>query len=142
MECWGIYLIIIVAMLYDGMSKFKNKPRLSIEQIKNFDSYLTVLNYHMEKAYDIIYKDRILVYSIDGFKAEDHDIDIISKDFCNLSLKLIGSSLKREFIFLYGDEETLLLNIIDFFNSKYEEDDIRESALNNMIEGKDEGVKD
>ena len=51
----------------------------------------------------------------------------------NLVLKMIGPNLKNEMTKIYGDEETLFFNIIEFFNSKYEEDEIQKSATDRIM---------
>lgn len=126
------FLILQCFIIFIISRSRKNKLGLSIEQIKHFNDYIVILEYHMQKAYDIIYKDKILVFSLEGLKPKETDIDHILKMFCNLTLKMIGPSIQQHLIMLYGNEETLLFNIIDFFNTKFEDDSIRESAINNI----------
>ena len=132
-----IYLTIVTSVLsiiLFCIILFRKKQQVaSIESIKNFDSYISVLIYHMSKAFDIIYKDRILIYSIEGTKHTERDIDLISRDYCSLVLKMLGKSLTEQFIILYGDKKTLLFNILEYFNSKYEDDSIRQSSIDSMV---------
>lgn len=104
-----------------------------MKKIETFSSYLSLLEYHMLKAYDIIYKDKILIYSLEGIKINDSDFNMISKSFVKLVLKLLGENLTNELIELYGSEETLLINIVEYFNTKVENDEIRERAKDNII---------
>jgi hypothetical protein len=48
-------------------------------------------------------------------------------------MKLIGDNLKEEFIELYGSEETFIFNLIEYFNSRFENDEIREKARENIM---------
>ena len=132
-----IYLTIVTSVLsiiLFCIILFRKKQQVaSIESIKNFDSYISVLIYHMSKAFNIIYKDRILIYSIEGTKHTERDIDLISRDYCSLVLKMLGKSLTEQFIILYGDKKTLLFNILEYFNSKYEDDSIRQSSIDSMV---------
>jgi len=100
---------------------------------EKFTDYITVLEYHLTKAYDIIYKDRILIYSLEATKVDDKEFNIISKDFVYLVLKFLGPSLKDQFVELYGNEETFIFNIVEYFNSKIEKDEIREKAKENLF---------
>lgn len=126
-----ICLILLVCIFILEYKKYNEKQ--SLKRIINFKDYLMVLNYHMDKAYAIIYKDKILIYSTEGVKINDKDFAIISKSFANLVLKMIGPNLKNEMTKIYGDEETLFFNIIEFFNSKYEEDEIQKSATDRIM---------
>ena len=102
--------------------------------VTNFESYVAILTYHMEKAYDIIYKDNILIYSIEATKINDKDFEIVTKNFAYLVLKMIGPKLRKEFVELYGNEETVIFNMIEYFNSRFENDEIRKSATENIME--------
>lgn len=137
--CLVFFVVFLVLVDFKERSIIANKT-------EKFVTYATVLEYHMQKAYDIIYKDRMLIYSIEATKVSDKDFGIISKDFGYLVLKLLGPNLKSEFVELYGDEETLLFNIIEYFNTRNETDSIREKARENLLtdsKNKTEGlVKD
>ena len=88
----------------------------------------------MEKAYDMIHKEHILTYSLDAFRIDDKDYDKISKEFVRLVSKFIGPSLLNEFIKMYGDVDTYTFNVLDFFSTKYENDEIRNTALEQITE--------
>jgi hypothetical protein len=110
----------------------QDKNRIS-KKINTFESYIAVLEYHMIKAYDIIYKDKILIYSLEAIKINDSEFNDISKNFVLLVFKLIGDNLKNEFIELYGTEETFIFNLVEYFNTKFENDEVREKAKENII---------
>lgn len=124
-----IYTFISIKNVYVNN---KNKESIS-NKIKSFESYISVLEYYMLKSYDIIYKDRILIYSIEATKIDDKDFGVISKDFAYLTLKLMGNNLKKEYIELYGSEETLMFNMIEYFNNKFENDEIRDKAKESIM---------
>jgi hypothetical protein len=100
---------------------------------KNFIDYRATLEYNMERAFDLIYKDRILVYSLDALKVDEEDIDKISKEYVQLVQKLIGPSLQKEFLFLYGNVETFTFNLLEYFNLRYENDEIRKDSMENLM---------
>jgi len=134
-----IYLLALLIITFIGIVIFidySDKIRRS-NKVKNFDLYITVLEYHMKKAYDIIYKDKILIYSLEATKIDDSEFNIASKEFALLVLKMIGPNLKDEFVDLYGDEETLIFNLIEYFNTNFENDEIREKAKQNIFESLD-----
>lgn len=128
--CLGFGIITLITLLYINKFRTSNK-------IKNFTHYLFVLEYHMKKAYDIVYKDKILIYSLESTKLSDEEFNVASKEFALLVLKLIGPNLKDEFIELYGDEETLIFNLIEYFNTNFEDDQIRQKARENLFDKMD-----
>jgi len=130
-----VLLSIILVILLIVFVKFRS-DRL-FRSVSNFESYVAVLEYHMEKAYTIVYKDKLLIYSVEGMKVNDIEFSAIVKGYALLVLKMLGPTLKEEFCFLYGNEETLLFNIIEFFHSKYESDEIQKSATDKMMNGED-----
>jgi len=88
----------------------------------------------MEKAYDMIHKDRILVYSLEAQRLKESEIDVVSKDFITLTQKLIGPRLQKEFVFLYGNYETFAFIMAEYFSTRYEDDEIRKSSVSEMME--------
>lgn len=128
--------ICIIISLIIIFVKTNNKKRIS-DKVKSFDLYISVLEYHMKKAYEIVYKDKIFIYSLEGLKINDQEFNAASKEFVILVFKMIGQKLKEEFEELYGNEETLIFNLIEYFNSSFENDQIREQAKENILNNKD-----
>lgn len=124
-----IFVSITLIMMWKVYKKI-----ISMKYVKKFADYISVLDYNMNKAYEIIHKDRILVYSLDGQRVRDEDFAVITQDFANLVIKLIGPMLHSEFVILYGNEDTFIFNLIEYFNTRYEEDEIRKSSLESISE--------
>ena len=59
---YGILGISILTLLI-YMRNLSYKKRFNY--VIRFKSYISVLNYYLEKAYDIIHKDKLLIYSLD-----------------------------------------------------------------------------
>jgi len=122
--CFIIFLFVICWMYYDIKRNYVTK---------NFIDYRATLEYNMERAFDLIYKDRILIYSLDAIKVDEKDIDNISKEYVQLVQKLIGPSLQKEFLFLYGNIESFTFNLLEYFNLRYENDEIRKESMDNLM---------
>lgn len=129
--CFSIVMIITLVTI--------EKIRL-FKITTNFEKYALVLEYYKKKAYDMIYKDRVLIYSLEGVHISDKEFNVISKDFALLVFKLIGPNLKDEFIALYGDEETLIFNLMEYFNSTIDDDEIRKKAEDNLLNNEDDNL--
>jgi hypothetical protein len=125
-----IYTILTLIAFRIGWKIFSFHTRVT--QIKGFGDYIAVLEYHMNKAYEIIHKDRILIYSLEASKLSDGEFEVVTRDFVNLVFKFIGSSLKKDLIKFYGDEDTFTFNIVEYFNTRYEEDSIRKQTIEEM----------
>jgi len=88
----------------------------------------------MDKAYDMVHKDKILAFSLDAYRIPDDQYESISQDFVRLVRKYIGPTLLNEFIQLYGDEDSFLFILLDYFSKRYEDDEIRKTAMDNLTQ--------
>jgi hypothetical protein len=88
----------------------------------------------MDKAYEMVHRENILPYSLEAFRVTQSDYDKISQDFVRIVQKFIGPMILREFIYLYGDEDTFVFNLLEFFSMKYENDEIRQTAMEQITE--------
>jgi len=114
---------------------FLSKKQLTppvIEYIKNFEPYNVAIMFYIEKAYDIIYKDHIMIYSLEATKIDDEQFNTACQEFAKLVLKMMGPNFVREYLAFYGDESTLFFNLINTFNEKYESDSIRKQSIDTI----------
>lgn len=127
---------LVVLMFIASIAVIIRKQNIEKKKhmLDHFDSYAGILNYHMERAYEIIHKDQILIYSLEATGLPKEEFDNATKSFVRLTIKLLGPMLYRELRFLYGDEDTLIFNMTEHFNTKYEGDAIRQTALENLSE--------
>ena len=123
-----IFLCILFIFIFYCFFKVYKKIK-TVTHMVLYTHYMGILDYNLKKAYEIIHKDRILIYSIEATRITDQEFNIVSQDFARLVIKLIGPTIYKELIELYGDEETFIFNIIEFFNSNYENDEIRKNAM-------------
>ena len=133
-------IIFICIVLYISVKKIFSSPdnyKKRQSYVDRHELYLKILDYYMEKAFDIIYKDRTLVYSIEGTKPDDDIIKQNSIDFAKLTLRLLGKTLTEEFTYLYGDEETFIFIIVEYFNTRAEHDEIKQASIDQIMEGSD-----
>jgi len=128
-----VFLLLIVGIgtwIYLWTYRDKKKERLILQ----FANYTTVLSFFIDKAYDMIHKDKILIYSLEATKLPDKEFGVFSKEFVRLVVKLLGPTLTSEFVYLFGDEGTFTFYLIEHFNSKYEEDEIRKASIENLMQ--------
>jgi hypothetical protein len=125
--------IFLFCLLYVFYRKIKNNENLDF--IKFYEHYFIVLTIHMDKAFEIIYKEKIMVYSLEAMKINESQFKTVSKDFGYLVLKMIGPGLKKSFINMYGSEETFLFNVMEYFNTKFENDEIYKTTTDELMSG-------
>lgn len=121
----GLTLLIIFGV---GVYRYLKRVRY----IKHFKEYVSVLDYHMDKAYDMVHKHDILAYSLDAYRVPDDEYEKISQSFVKLVQKYLGPVLLKEFIQMYGDVDTFIFTCLEYFARRYEEDEIRKSAMDNL----------
>lgn len=105
--------------------------------VEKFVDIHAIMVFHMEAAYETIHKDNILVFSLDGVKPNEKDIDHLSHEFIKLTMKLSGANMLGLFEQLYGDDDTLFFVMMDYFNRKFEDDEIRASAIDSIQDGEE-----
>ena len=129
-------LVTVVLLFITGVAVVLRKQNIDKKRhmMVNFETYAGILTYHMEKAFDIIHKDQILIYSLEATGISEEHFDSASQSFGRLVIKMLGPMLYRELVYMYGNEDTLIFNITEYFNTRYETDAIRQQALENLSE--------
>ena len=134
-----IYFLVAATLLKSAFSRVmqhveKKENNILIEK---FDHIHAILAFHMDASYETIHKDNILIYSLEGVKPKEEDIDNLTKEFVKLTMKLAGPNMLELFEDLYGDDETLFFVMMDYFTRRLEDDEIRASAIDEIQEGGD-----
>ncbi len=129
--CLLVVILISSTFLYIRYLEYKANRKHTF--IKSFESYAITLEYHMKKAFDIVYKEKILIYSIEATRLDSKQFNTVSKDFISLTLKLLGPTLTEEYEFLYGNKETFYFVIAEYFNSRYEQDEIYKTSTADLM---------
>ena len=135
----AFYFVLVYLFIYTAFKRVMNyfDQKENKKLIENFDHIHAILTFHMEGSYETIHKDNILVYSLDGVKPSEDDITKISHEFVKLTMRLAGANMMDTFIRLYNDEDTLFFVMLDFFNRRFEDDEIRAQAIDNIQQGED-----
>lgn len=124
---------VLATVFYIYSKLLLEKKRSRSFCIEKYESYIVTLDYFCKKAYDLIYKDKIMIYSLEAMALNNVQYQAVSKEFCSLVFKFLGPSLVSEFTDFFGDDKTLMINILEYFNTNYENDKIKEQATENMM---------
>lgn len=110
------------------------KDKHEINKINQAENYLVLLDRVMDKSYQMVYKNDILPYSIDAYELGENQYNSTLRNYINLVWKFLGPNLRENLVDFFGDEQSLILNISEYFNTRYENDEIRKSSMDNMME--------
>lgn len=127
----GFMFIILIIVLYCINNRMKSF--INFLKIKNYDSYIATLEFHCRKSFDVIYKQQIMIYSIEATSLDSKMLDKAIKDYLNLTLKFLGPELINQYIEFYGSVSTLYLNINNYFKNEYESDEIKKTSISNLM---------
>lgn len=132
--------VVLITMIIAGIALIIRHQNIhkKREILQHFEGYMAILQYHMERAYAIIHKDQILIYSLEATGVSDEQFNSASQSFCRLTIKLLGDMMYRELRYMYGGDLTLFTNMTEYFNTKYEDDEIRSSAIENLMSNEEE----
>lgn len=125
-----VAMSVIASNIYSKHVEFEREKF----HIDNFGAYAGVLDYHMNKAYEIIYKDRILIYSLEATKIDDTQFEEASKAFLVLTRDMLGDTILKYLIKLYGSDDRLYFIMAEYFNNRFENDEIRKDSQRNLME--------
>ncbi len=125
---FGFRRVMVYLEKQEDTKRVKSNKKL----IETFDHIHAVLTFHMDRAFETVHQDNILIYSLEGTKPSEDEINALGHEFVKLTLKLSGPNIVETFIDLYGDEDTLFFVMLDYFNRRFEEDEIRAQAVENI----------
>lgn len=127
----GIGILVLIVILFFLLRKlyidYKDNYR-----ILKYSDYYGVLTFFMDEAFNFIYKDRIIVYSVEATKMSDDELQKSFHDFVLYIENLMGPKIKRFYLDLFG-EESFYKNLYHYFIYRVENDEIRKAAQTDMI---------
>ncbi len=119
----GVSLLFILLFIHFIV---RNILRVVMEYIhvnKN-KSYVELQQYFCEVAYDNVYKDQIIGFASSGYKISGDELETTKRNFVKLVVQLMGDSHYNNLSRYYGSSDTLNLNLLLWFNSKIDHDEL------------------
>lgn len=111
--------IIIFLCIYYSFYKY--------QQIINTNKYtandiMSILGMFMDKSYETIYNSDLIHYIVNNDKPNVQQQETIERNYIKTCFMFMGKNNKKMFIKFFGDEETLIINIICYMRKKYNDD--------------------
>jgi len=128
--------IPVIGVVFSILSIIKNYliNIIDLKRMKIYQDYETLAEYYFDKSYTTIYKDNILVFSVEGLSPKEEDIKDIQHKYLELINTLMGDWMVSQFVKYYGDKHAFYVNALTYFDSHYENDAIKESAINKQMQ--------
>jgi hypothetical protein len=131
------WLILVIAVCFGlaALKFYKDSEQIKSnrETIINYAFYKAILDSFVERAYEVIHKDKLFIYSLEATRPKDEEFNEVTKEFLQLVEKLMGPRLVKIYVEVYGTRDAFLFNLAEYFNTKYENDEIRKTSMDNMM---------
>jgi hypothetical protein len=102
-------------------SFFKYKQIVIIKKYTAID-IMNILTVFMDKSYDTIYNTDLIHYIVNNDKPNSQQQETIERNYIKTCFMYMGKANKQLFVDFFGDEETLIINIICYMRKKYNDD--------------------
>ena len=101
--------------------------------MNKYKTILELYTYFLEQSYDIIYSDQLIAYTSSGVtKLPKEELETIERNFVKVTLDIMGYRNEQLLMQFFGDEKTLINNILIYFRRKLQSDQIAK-LINNKI---------
>lgn len=101
--------------------------------LNKYKIFLELFDYFLNKSYDVIYTDQLIAYTSAGVtNLPKEEQETIERNFIKVTLDIMGYENERTLIKFFGNERTLISNILIYFRQKLQTDQIAK-LLNNKI---------
>lgn len=98
--------------------------------LNKYKSVLDLLDYFINKGYEVIYNDQIIGYTASGQRViPDDEMETIERNYIKLTLELMGSKNVKIFIHFFGSRTAMIHNMLLFVRKELNQD-----ALAKMIQ--------
>ena len=115
------FVIIVISLLLIR-SVQKSLSRYTL--VNKYKNCLEILDYFLDKSYQIIYKDQLITYTSTGVVPQKDELETAKRNFIKLSFRLMGPEIEDILLNFYGDRETLITNMLTYFQEKLDSDEI------------------
>jgi hypothetical protein len=77
-----------------------------------------------DQAYQKVFREFILAHITSGYRLSDDEISIVQKEFVSCVLIYIGSNILKDLEILYGNKDSIIINMVNDLNIRIENDEI------------------
>jgi len=82
----------------------------------------------MDLSYDTIWKDQIVGFTSNGVLPPKDHLETSSRNFGKYAIELMGTRIENLLIFYFGSRQALWINIMAYFQSRIDNEELQEHA--------------
>ncbi len=123
---WLMFTTILAFFLF--IIAIKDVKKLVI--LNKYNNVLSLLDYFMKQAYDVMYRDGIFAYSASGTSAPQPEIETIQRTFIKLALNIMGPVNQKHFSYFFGGDVYLIENMALYFKGQLVKDELLKHVTN------------
>ena len=123
---WSFLILVLFLIL-----RFVKKLFVQYTMMNKYKTCIDLFDYFMDQSYQIIYKDQLLPFSTNGMVPGGDDLETSKRNFVKLNFQLMGPEVVNILIQFYGGRQVLITNMLTYFQSKLDDDEIMK-ILNNV----------
>jgi hypothetical protein len=116
---YSALLVLYVYTLY-----FFQKIFVRYTLLNKYKIYLELFNTFKEEAFQIIYKDQISGYALDGQVIQGDELETAKRNYIKLCFILMGPRNLQSLVEFYGGKDVLVTNMLIYFQNKIDDDRI------------------
>ena len=121
-----ISIIFICVILYLCQVKISRYFLLN-----KYKTVVELLDYFLDRSYNVIYNDQIIGYTADGQKVIPADeMETIERNFIKMTFMLMGSVNEKIFLSFYGSRTTLIDHMLIFVRKELNQDALAKLVQN------------
>jgi hypothetical protein len=92
--------------------------------MNKYKTYLEMFGLFAEESFQVIYKDQIFAYSLNGQKIQGDELETAERNYVKLFFNICGPVVCDNLIGFYGERDILITNLVIFFQKKIQDDQI------------------
>ena len=92
-----------------------------------------MFDYFLDKSYNVIYSDQLIAYTSSGVtNLPKEEMETVERNFVKITLDIMGTENEKTFVRYFGDEKTMISNMLIYFRQKLQADAIAKMLNNKM----------
>ena len=115
---------------------FHKIEKISILKKYKDTDIITLFEYFLNKSYETLYEEDLITYITNGVQPISQERETLERNYIKSSLMYMGKKNVNLFRDFFGDNETLIINIIRFMRKKLNEDGLSKIIQEQQDSGK------
>ena len=121
-----VSILIICTFIY-----LSGRQVLRYFLLNKYKTVVELLEYFLEKSYNVIYNDQIIGYTANGQKIiPDDEMETIERNFIKMTFMLMGSKNEKIFLSFFGSRTTIIDHMLIYVRKELNQDALAKLVQN------------